>query len=80
MLGKCGKTTGVALRKALESLACHPRAHQAVSARHTFQGDLGLLREPCSMRLYTSKYGDLMQKICIFQTILQDMSSVNLEV
>ena len=29
------------------------------------------------MRLYTSKYGDLMQKICIFQTILQDMSYVS---
>ena len=66
--GKCGKTTGVALGKALECLACHPRAHQAVSARHTFKGDLGLLWDRCSMRLYTSKNGDLMQEICIFQT------------
>ena len=68
MSGKCGKTLGVALSKALECLACYPSVHQAVSARHTFNGDLGLLRDRCSMHLYTSKYGDLMQKICIFQT------------
>ena len=75
--GKCGKTTGVALRRALECLDCHPRVHQAVSACHIFKGDLGLLRERCSLRFYTSKYRHLMQTICIFQTILQEMSSVN---
>ena len=59
VFGKCYKTTRVALRKALECLACHPRVHQAVSARHTFKGDLGLLREQCYLRFYTSKYRQL---------------------
>ena len=64
--GKCGKTTGVALRKALECLDCHPRVHQAASACHIFKGDPGFLRERCSLRFYTSKYRHLMQTICIF--------------
>ena len=52
--GKCGKTTGVALRKALECLDCHPRVRQAASACHIFKGDPGFLRERCSLRFYTS--------------------------
>ena len=59
---KCYKTTRVALRKALVCLACHPRVHQAVSVRHTFKGDLGLLREQCYLRFYTSKYRQLFFK------------------
>ena len=85
VLGKCGKTTRVALRKALECLACHPRVHQAVSARHTFKGDRELFREllgeRCSMRFCTSKFiTDIWCKTLVFQTIFQEMSSVNLEV
>ena len=56
VLGKYGKTTRVELRKALECLACHPRVHRAVSARHIFKGDRGLLGERCFMLLYTSKF------------------------
>ena len=59
VFGKWYKTTRVALRKALDCLACHPRVHQAVSVRHTFKGDLGLLREQCYLRFYTSKYRQL---------------------
>ena len=43
MSRKCGKTTRIALSKALECLACHSRVHQAVSAHHTFKGDRGHL-------------------------------------
>ena len=58
---------------------------QAFSARHTLKGDRELFREllgeRCSMRFCTSKFiTDIWCKTLVFQTIFQEMSSVNLEV
>ena len=85
VLGKCGKTTRVALRKALECLACHPRvrllarATLAEGRSWTLSRTLG--RAMLDALLYFKvHYRHLMQNFVVFQTILQEMSSVNLEV
>ena len=53
MLRKCSKKSEVTLRNAFECLVCDPRVQQAVTTRHVFKRDLGLLREGCASSLKT---------------------------